>query len=271
MPESYRVTIGIPTLNGPERLDRCLGSIKRHTPLARFEAGVLVCDDGSLERYRKMNKTVTSRHGVEMLMNEGRLGVPESWNRLARHGILNWGSDCVVLLNDDVEVTPDWLEVLVFSVRKNPHAGMIGLNAWQGVNSSSFELPPVPAYCEATLVHGYGMLATMGFCFAFASDKFNIVGGFDTRYFCFYEEVDFGVSLLHKGWPSYMTSYPYVIHQGGATTSERTNLNAAEVMAASRTKFMEKWVSIAYQRELFMGKEWPRTVHWNTLFRNWED
>lgn len=271
MPESYKVTIGIPTLNGPDRLERCLESIKKYTPLDKLNSGILVCDDGSLGYYQEGNKRVTAQYEVPMLMNGARLGVPESWNRLSRHGIVNWGSEIVVLLNDDVEVVPDWLDVLVFSVRKNPHAGMIGLNAWQGVNSLVFEPPPVPAYNEAALIHGHGMLATMGFCFAFAADKFNAVGGFDNRYFCFFEEIDFGVSLLHKGWPSYMATYPLVIHQGGATTSEEVNIKAGKVIAESRAKFKEKWVGIAHQRELFLGREWPRAIHWNTLVRNWED
>lgn len=269
--ETHKVTIGIPTLNGPDRLDRCLRALIRHTPLGKHDATILVCDDGSREEAVEKNKNVISRHGIRMLMNQARLGVAESWNRLARHGIENYGSDCIVLLNDDVEVTTDWLDALVFSVRMNPHAGMVGLNAWQGINSDFFNPPPAVAYSEATMLHGHGMLASCGYCFAFAADKYKAVEGFDPRYFCFYEELSFGLSLLHKDWPSYMLSYPFVIHQGGATTSEPANVDAAACLSESREKFKSKWVSVEHQRKLFAGRQWPPCIHWNTALKRLED
>jgi GT2 family glycosyltransferase len=269
--ERCKVVIGIPTLNGPERLERSLKALVKGTPFDKLAAKAVICDDGSRPELLKRNIEIAAQYEMEILSNDARLGVSESWNRMARHGVRSWGADCVVLLNDDVEVVPDWLEALVFSVRMNEHAGMVGLNAWQGVNTDCFVQPPTLTYNEAIMLHGYGMLASCGYCFAFSAEKFEAVGGFDPRYFCFYEEVDFGVAFLHGGWPSYMLSYPFVIHQGGATTSDPTNINAAERLAESRNKFNEKWTGIASQRELFREKKWPSCVNWNTALRNLED
>jgi GT2 family glycosyltransferase len=258
------VVVGVPTLNGPERLERCLKSVAKYTPLDDLQAAVIVCDDGSSPENLERNRKISSDHGALFLPNEKRLGVPFSWNRLSRHGIHELGAKRIVLINDDVEVVPDWLEALVFSVRENPHAGMVGLNAWQGVNSENFAPPHAVDYNEATMLHGYGMLSSCGYCFAFSAEKYLAVGGFDIRYFCFYEEVSFGLTLLGMGWPSYMLAYPTVIHQGGATTSVADNVDANQRLLESRAIFREKWGSVEAQRALISKKRWPECVSWNT-------
>lgn len=266
MPE-FETLVGIPTLNGPGRLDMCLRAVMANTPLAQMRAAVLVCDDGSRPDLLEGNKAVAASHGVPMLMNQQRLGVAESWNRLTRHGAVNWGAKWAALINDDVEVQEDWLEALVFSVRENSHAGMVGLNSWQGVNSGNFRPPRRLDYNEATMCRGHGMLSSCGYCFAFSVEKFNVVGGFDPRYFCFYEELDFSVALLKKGWPSYMLAYPAVIHQGGATTSEPANLDAQARLPESRAKFQAKWGSVEDLRGSIAGRKWPECVSWNTTLK----
>ena len=261
---SRDVVVGIPTLNGPDRLARCMRSIAQHTPLEDCRVALVVCDDGSTPEHLDHNRRTAEAHGAVLLANEQRSGVAASWNRLAQYGINAFGASVIVLLNDDVEVVPDWLEALVFSVRENPHAGMVGLNAWPGVTSENFTPPKCRDYNEATMVHGHGMLASSGYCFAFSAEKYLAVDGFDTRYFCFYEEVSFGVALLQKGWPSYMLAYPTVIHQGGATTSVPENIDANARLLESRAKFQEKWGGVKAQREILAGKRWPECVHWNT-------
>lgn len=260
--ERHDVTIGIPTLNDPRRLDRCLKSIMAHTQ--KSAAAVLVCDDGSKEEALEGNKDVTSTYRVPMLMNQARLGVAESWNRLTRHAAAHFGSRVMVLVNDDVEVVADWLDALVFSVLENPHAGMVGLPSWPGVTSETFKPPLAPNYYEATMRHGHGLLASCGYCFAFSVEKFEAVGGFDSEYFCFYEDVSYGLALLHKGWPSYMLDRPIVLHQVGATTRNLGNIDAKAQIEESRAKFKAKWQSVAHQREIFKDKRWPECVSWNS-------
>jgi len=143
------------------------------------------------------------------------------------------------------------------------HAGMIGLNAWPGVTSDQFT-PRVPDYNEAVLSHGRGLLSTCGYCFAFSSEKYLAVGGFDQRYFCFYEEVDLGTAFTNRGWPSYMASYPIILHQGSATTSVPANVDAGARLNESRIKYQEKWGSVEAQRRLMDAQVWPSCLCWNT-------
>jgi len=263
------ILIGIPTLNGPERLGRCLESIRRHTPLEAYQAQVLVSDDYSFKENLEENRKICQNFKVELACPaQVRIGVAQQWNCLTRHT----EAPIVILMNDDVEVVEDWLEVLVFSIRNNLHAGMIGLKAYQGVTSKNFTPPPIQSYNEAVMEHGLGMISATGFLFGFERRKWEEVGGFDPHFFAFYEELDFSIELIKRNWLPYMLSYPIVIHQGGATTSDVRNLQAQAVMAESRALFKSKHGSIEQvRRTLLAGQAWPKTVHWNTMLKTWVD
>lgn len=273
-----RVTVGIPTLNGPDRLDRCLRSIAQYTDFSLFDSvKVLVCDNASREENRKLNKDCIHRAeqlrehaGLEMLMPDVNRGVAAAWNMLVRHQ----SADVIVLTNDDIEVVQDWLNVLVFSVVNNPKAGMVGLDSYPGVVKQDLmaadRIPLRNSYREAQLLDGGGnLLASHGPIFAFRRDAYDAVGGFDERYYCFFEEVDFGISLRRSGYMHYMASYPIVYHMGGATTSDPRNMDAAAHMAKSRQLFIEKWgASPKHLRESYANE--PGVREWNSQLEDWK-
>lgn len=262
------ICIGIPTLNGPVRLERCLESIRKYTNLDGLKARVVVSDDFSYESILAENKKICFNFGFDILMAKARLGVAQQWNCLTRHT----SAPIMILMNDDVEVVPDWLEALSFSIRNNPHAGMIGLKAYEGVTSANFTRPLPASYNEAVLERGHKMVASTGFLFGFERSKYDVVEGFDPHFFAFYEEVDFGIRLHAAGWPSYMLSYPIVLHQGGATTTDPKNIQANKVMLESREKFAAKHGgTIAQVRDLMKEGSYPNPVQWNTMLKTWVD
>jgi GT2 family glycosyltransferase len=259
------VLIGIPTLNGPDRLRRCLRSIQLNTPAREFFK-VLVVDDCSTPDNLQKNKEVVHAFGVEMITHQERFGVARGWNDLTRHSKAPY----VILMNDDVEVVPDWYEAMVFTLKNNPQAGMVGLMAYQGVTTSNFTPPPVKSYNEAKMLRGQGMFSTSGFIFGFRHMMFDEIGGFDDGFFLFYEEVDFGARMEAAGHLSYMLSYPVVIHQGGASTSDSRNLPDAQgVMRQSRERFQMKHGGVQKIRE-WMAEQPPAfvsCVEWNTSLK----
>lgn len=277
------VSVGIPTLNGPDRLDRCLTSMEC-TEWARFiSVKIIVCDDGSDEDDLKLNKDVVQRHdrlrkdaGLEMLMNRDRLGIAKSWNRLTRHA----ATDVVVLVNDDIEVVPDWLDVLVYSVMQNSHAGMVGLNSYVGVTREALSrvhpfapehlVRPRVDYVEATLRSAGGtLLCAQGPIFAFRRDVFEQLGGFDERFFCFMEEMDFGVRCRRAGLTNFMADYPRVLHMGGATNSDPHNLIAADRLQESQRLFKEKTGRTLSELRKELGAARADAEVWNTQLKNW--
>jgi GT2 family glycosyltransferase len=275
-----KVTVGIPTLNGADRLQRCLWSIATCTDLDGVR--VLICDDGSrpevLQDVRNVVEGVRMKFpSLELLENGTRRGIAKSWNRLARHYA---DAEVIALLNDDIEVVNDWLDVLVFSVMENPKAGMVGLNSYCALMKTQHAslFPPdtlehvrIPRvdYREAHLMSGGGkLLSSQGPIFALRRSAFDAVGGFDERYVCFFEEVDLGVSLRKAGYFHYMSNYPLVYHMGGATTSDPKNMDAQADLANSRAKFLEKWGQSMSEIRRDFGPA-PVAVEWNSQIKNW--
>jgi GT2 family glycosyltransferase len=282
-----KVLIGIPTLNGPDRFNRALASIAECTPFDRYDVKVITIDDGSTPANLEANKEVLFRQltllrkaNLEMLMHMARKGIAASWNALSRFE----PADVVVLLNDDIEVVPRWLDVLVHAVTKNPQIGMVSLNQYTALTKGQHRaahpdlLPhvaePILAYRESRLMRAQGqLLAAQGSIFAFRREVYDLVGGFDERYFCFYEELDFGVACCERGLVHAIADYPVVYHMGGATLSEPQNLDAKAQLVRSRALFHEKWgASIEELRARFAGR--PRgeeLSEWNTSLEQLTD
>ena len=277
------ITVGIPTLNGPGRLQRVLESIIECTHLDGVR--VLVCDDGSMPEHLHTNGRVIEHcakrlPGLEFFTNDARRGIACSWNRLTRKYS---DADVVVLLNDDVEVVKDWLDVLAFSLRANECTGMVGLNSFMHLtkeqhaklhpNAQPHERVPLVDYRQASLLDGGGsMLSAQGPIFGFRREVYDLVGGFDEMYFCFYEELDFAVRLRHQGFFSFMASHPMCYHMGGATNSDPQNLDANSQLAKSRSLFIEKWGKTPSQlRDEFLPTyKRPPLREWNSQLANWK-
>lgn len=259
-----RVLVGVPTLNGPSRLDRLLKSIRACTDLAGVR--VLVSDDCSTPENLKLNKdALYSVPGTEMLMSDRRLGITKQWNRIVRHVP---DAEIVVLLNDDIEVVDDWLDVLVFSLERNPHIGTVGLRTEFGVVAHEARPRRNIDYHESRIVDGGGtLLWSPGPCFAFRRSDWESVGGFDERYFMYYVDADFGVSLQYKNKVNCYADYPVIFHMGGATM---TDLNPTPAIAEGRQQFAAKWgMSFTELREGFGQR--PRFTHveWNSAWKKW--
>jgi len=59
-----------------------------------------------------------------------------------------------------------------------------------------------------------------GSCQLFRREAFEAVGGFDTRYFMYFEDVDLGERLGKAGWLNVYAPSSSVIHKGGHSTSQ---------------------------------------------------
>lgn len=266
-----RAIIGIPTLNGPERLYRALASIFNSTDqILLSQCIVLVADDGSDQKQLEANKEICSSFGVEMLYGHGRTGVAATWNRLSRHTDLN----NIILINDDIEVVQDWLDVLLYSIENNKHAGMVSLACRIGSVKPAQEPTQIIDYHEARLLSANNaLLASGGAIFALRREVYNAANGFDERYFCFYEEIDIGVTLTRLGYYHYISSYPNPYHLGGATTSDNNNITAQERLLESRKLFSDKWGKTPdeLRAELILRLAPEKVLEWNSQLKFLKD
>jgi N-acetylglucosaminyl-diphospho-decaprenol L-rhamnosyltransferase len=77
-----------------------------------------------------------------------------------------------------------------------------------------------------------------GSCLLLRRAAFESVGGFDSRYFMYLEDVDLGDRLVHAGWLNVYVPTAEVTHLGGHATSR-----ACELMLAEHHRSMYRYLA----------------------------
>lgn len=199
--------LGAITYNGNSRIYRLLKSLSKYT--SNFESmSKVVVDDGSPERELKILREICKEFNVPLREHRRNLGIPAGWNHCyeyLKENKCKYG----VLLNDDIEVTPRWLDYLMFFAQNNQKVGMISLQ--QNVGGQGVVVPD-----GADKNKPFRRIACEGYCFLMELKNWENIGKFDEGYYSFYEEQDAGAKLAKLGYYSYGIP-PSVIHEWGET------------------------------------------------------
>lgn len=226
------VSVLIPTWNNAAELVECLESLRQvEYPRDRLE--VLVFDNGSRgdttagvrECYAKMERDGWRRlHFERSARNLGAFG-----GRAEAARLLDPEAEMLLSLDDDVELRPDALAILV-STLADPRVGVAGarivyhhapaevasaagyLNRWLGIFSES--APAVQTPCD--FVSSCGCLIRRA--------AFDAVGGFDREYFTSHGDVDLCLRLRALGFTVLYEPAAVIRHKvarGGTRSPER--------------------------------------------------
>ena len=96
------ITVLVCTLNGAERLDKCLSAVRRQTLGDRLQ--LVVVDDGSADN----SSEVAAAYGAEVIRHPVNRGLAAARNT----GIAAARSPLIATLDDDCEPDPEWAERL---------------------------------------------------------------------------------------------------------------------------------------------------------------
>jgi len=109
------VSVVVPNWNGARFLPTCLDALRRQT-LQPFDT--VVVDNGSTDASRALLSS--SYPEVRVVAHATNRGVARAFNA----GIRASGASIVVLLNNDTEAEPTWLEALIGPLTDDPEIGM---------------------------------------------------------------------------------------------------------------------------------------------------
>ena len=119
MPSATRVpraSIVIPNWNGAHHLPTCLDALRRQT-YTGFET--ILVDNGSTDdSLRLLNRDYPEVQVIALPSNRGYAGG-------CKAGIEAASGEVLVLLNNDTEATPTWLEALLKALDQHPEAGLV--------------------------------------------------------------------------------------------------------------------------------------------------
>ena len=216
-----KASVIVPNWNGLRFIGMCLDSLKRST-FEDFE--VIVVDNGSTDGSRELMQEKYS--WIRLITLPTNMGFAIACNR----GIQAAKGDYICLLNNDIEVEPDWLAELVDGMERHPECGMgttkmmflddrevfynTGdlFHAWSAGGGRGQGEKDVGQYDREDLV--FGACAGAGI---YRRELFDAVGVFDEDFFIFAEDVDLNMRSQLQGFKTVYLPKAKVYHIGTAT------------------------------------------------------
>ncbi len=186
----------------------------------------------------------------------------------------------VVVLNDDIEVDSNWLRPLLSAFAADDSLGAVQpALLWHDtelINSLGVSLDRFAAGSDrglgapaSTLDGPLTIDMFTGGAVLFRPAFLDATGGFDERYFLYYEDVDLALRGAEMGWTYRCETSSVVYHHGGATTAdlgddrvryqERNRLLTATRFASPSTVAQAFWLSVRKLRHA------PRAAHARAL------
>jgi GT2 family glycosyltransferase/glycosyltransferase involved in cell wall biosynthesis len=250
-----KVSIIIPTWNRAVYLYYCLKSLMENTFGVPYE--VVVVDDRSTDETSELlNRT----ENIRVIKNESNLGFVKACNKGARDAKGNY----LLFLNNDTQVTEDWLKAMVDLTDADQTIGAVGAKLilpdgrlqeagsiiWRDGSALGYgrsEDPDAPPFCYLRDVD-----FSSGACLLVRKDIFFKLGGFDEIYSpAYYEDADLCLGIKSLGLRVVYQPEARIIHHEFVSSSKEKSM---ELCLMNQGKFKEKWAK-ALEDHLAAGSE----------------
>jgi N-acetylglucosaminyl-diphospho-decaprenol L-rhamnosyltransferase len=218
------IDVVIPVHNGWDYTQSCLEHLRAQT----LPHKTIVCDNGSTDGTSE--RVRTSFPEVDLLELGENRGFAIACNRGVRAG----SGELVVLLNNDVDCRPEFLEALVEPFRDDQGLGSVAARLLKRGETriESFGLAvdptlagyprlrnaPVEEPQETHLV----LAGPSGAAGAYRRRGWDEVGGLDEGVFSYGEDVDLALRLQSAGWSTAAAPDAIAVHVGSATARSRS-------------------------------------------------
>lgn len=222
----------------------CLEALERNTP---EPIEIIVVDNGSQDGTNAfLDARAAGDHRYRLIKNSTNRGYAAGCNQ----GLAAARGEYLVLLNNDVLVTPGWLSALQRCQQRVPQIGIVGplTNNASGVQG----LGP-QAYGDAGLDHfaqawhrrfGGRWIPSrrlVGFCILFHRELYQQIGGLDERFGTGnYEDDDFCLRSAIAGYRNVIAGDVY-LHHYGSVSFAGAGLDYRHVLCGNWSLFKEKW------------------------------
>ena len=209
------VSIIIVNYNGKELLKKCLSSLS-YTQYPNYE--IIVVDNGSSDG---SSTFVQEKYPNVLLVQLDRNhGFAKSNNMGAKKA----RGEYLVFLNNDTEVTPEWLVELVKVTRQDTKTAICQslLLKNDSVDSSGDFVDDLGrAYSDKNYKDDVvPILGARGAAMLAKKDIFWELGGFDEKFFVSFEDIDIGWRAWLWGYKVYVAPKSIVYHRGRGTISK---------------------------------------------------
>jgi len=228
-----KVSVIILNWNGKSLMQEYLPNVVKHT-LGFADVEIVVADNGSADG--SLAFLATEYPQIRLIDLGHNHGFAEGYNRT----LAQVDSEYTVLLNSDVEVSEDWLPVLIEYLDANPEVAACqpkirSLRAPEffehaGAAGGFIDFLGYP-FCRGRLLSvvekdlgqydaPVDIFWATGACLCIRTEDYRSVGGLDARFFAHMEEIDLCWRLRSRGRRIVCLPASTVYHLGGATLNK---------------------------------------------------
>ena len=256
--DAPRVSVIIPAFSKSELLLACLRSLQANVANQVPCEVIVVLIEANESVAESLARNVD---GLTIVFSKANLGLPAAANR----GRARASGEFLVLLHDDAEVQPGWLEALLAAAKDYPEAGAIGGKVlcpdgrlqdagsilWKDASTSKCWTGPAPD------PGSFDQIRAVDFCqscsLLIRAAVWDAMGGLDERFYpAYFVDVDIGMSVRRLGGVVLYQPKSCIVHRGGSST---TRSFKTFLIQRNRQKFREKWERELEEHEPASGED----------------
>jgi len=224
-----RISIAILNYNGENYLKKFLPLIIKYSD-KKLSSIYVIDNDSSDDSILLIKKKFPS---VNIILNKKNYGYAKGYNL----GLKKIKSDYIVLINNDVEVTKNWLLPMFHSMEENNNIGSCQPKILSYENRNLFEYAGAAGgyidflgypYCRGRIFNTLELdkgqydsskeiFWSSGACMMIRNDLFKKLGGFDQTFYAHMEEIDLCWRIKRLGLKNFCFPKSRVYHLGGGT------------------------------------------------------
>lgn len=257
------ISIIIPTKDYSDILDKCLVSIYEKTTYRNYEI-IIVNNNSQEEKTFALFKKYQKEHKNFKVIDAN---MEFNYSKINNMAVKNAKGEYIVLLNNDTEViTPNWLEIMVGYASLN-HIGAVGAKLLYpdgtvqhggvilglgGVASHAYigaSRHEYGAYGRLRVPYNYS--AVTAACLMVKKEKFLSVNGLEENLKVAYNDIDFNIKLLEKGFYSIFLPQVELYHHESKSRGYDTTTEKYERFLKEAEFMNKKWKDILNEDKFY--------------------
>ena len=250
MAQAPQVTVIIPNYNGKRLLKNCIKALEKQTCEA-FQ--VLVVDNGSTDGSLEVTSEKLALEFIALEENTGFCGA-------VNIGIRHAKTPYLILLNNDTEAEPEFVEELLAAIGRSERIFSCGAmmidyhrrdlvdNAGDYYTALGWAVARGKGKLTTRYLRGKEVFSCCGGAMICQTETVQRLGGLDERHFAYLEDVDLGYRARIHGYRNYYVPTARVYHVGSATTG--TRYNEKKVFLAARNSMYVIYKNMPFVQKL---------------------
>lgn len=273
------VSIIVLTYNNRQFTEQFLLSLHNSTNVI-FE--LILVDNNSSDGTQKLLLNIQKQNPeiVKIILNEKNLGFPKAVNQALKMA----KAEYVLIANNDIIVTKNWLERLVRLAEKDEKNGVIGVlsnevSGIQKIDVNYVTLDQMKLFAEEIAKNNNGQFIEFPrvtfLCTLLKRKLIDKIGGLDERFSPGnFEDDDYCIRALLAGYKCLVAKDVFVHHFGSKSFTADGQSKYLNLLETNRQKFIDKWGAdfnqIIFERKEIKLRNYFIPLMQDTIVENFE-